>query len=635
MSTTTTNLGLVKPGYNDAADIADINNNMDIIDDAYADQNTSIAGKEPILAKGSLIGTSSDTVDLDDYKDTGYYFVTVNDYTYNAPVLAGNYGYFEVMKMNTGITLQRFTLFGNNNTITAANTYVRYYTNSQWYNWKLVSANTASLENMIWGGDDIRFRTDSGDLSDDLPYPISKASSTFTGSKSCLRYNRNGLRWTDDSSIASETGKYTVFNLGYVPNLYPFTVTFYFKGGSYYFDAVSATVTSDTGDFRVDRSDLHAGCIRTTFSANENYKTLQWVVGHGTNSDAYDAPYIYDMASMYVVAIRCEQGSRQYTNQEMKSMLSAKESLYDRYLSEKITTESANVLTKGDLNSGDLDNYTTNGLYFVTIGENVSHAPVSMGNFGYLEVWKMSNDALMQRFTLFETNGLNQAGATFLRYKNLDTWYDWVRPNDNLAQNIIFGGDDLSLRYSDSTVHTYPIYPIEDLDTTYSNMAYPLAADNKGFLWFSSNTTIYEERNKYATYKLCDVNGTYPIAVSILLKNGNNYVTRTATAIVTDANNNFPIMYGTHRVGYLHVVDGELRWYIGRSVLGNGEIYDAEGLYQYGADGRIVAIHCEYGNRVYNKDEMVRMLSQKENQIIQYVDQRINQVLDSINGTGT
>lgn len=43
MATTTTNYGLTKPGYGDAADIADINENMDAIDDALDAKDRSLA----------------------------------------------------------------------------------------------------------------------------------------------------------------------------------------------------------------------------------------------------------------------------------------------------------------------------------------------------------------------------------------------------------------------------------------------------------------------------------------------------------------------------------------------------------------------------------------------------------------
>lgn len=43
MATTTTNLGLTKPAYSDTADIADINGNMDIIDQAIAGTDNAIA----------------------------------------------------------------------------------------------------------------------------------------------------------------------------------------------------------------------------------------------------------------------------------------------------------------------------------------------------------------------------------------------------------------------------------------------------------------------------------------------------------------------------------------------------------------------------------------------------------------
>ena len=45
MATYSSNLNLKKPGYSDPADIADINNNMDIIDTAVDNNSGSMADK--------------------------------------------------------------------------------------------------------------------------------------------------------------------------------------------------------------------------------------------------------------------------------------------------------------------------------------------------------------------------------------------------------------------------------------------------------------------------------------------------------------------------------------------------------------------------------------------------------------
>lgn len=636
MSTTTTNLNLVKPGYADAADIGDINGNMDILDAAYASQSADILAREPILAKGALIGTASSYIDLDTYFDTGYYFVTVNSYIYNAPVAASAYGYFEVLKMTNNVTMQRFTKFGDNTSTTAADTYVRYYTNNTWYDWTLISNSHSGTENMIWGGDDLRFHTDSTTTTTDLPYPFTKAGSTYTGSASCLGYNRDGITWNSgDSTISGETDKYCTYNLGYVPAIYPFTVTMYFKQGSYYGHRLRAVVNSDSDMSQLlgSGSTEHAGYVKTVAISGSvtTHRILQWVIGKSSTMSAdYDGRYLYNVSGSYVVAIRCDSGDKQYNEQDMQSFMSSKETLYDKYLGDKIVTQATATLTKGELGNVNLNSYNTTGLYYVTVGSGTSNAPVASGNYGYLEVWKMADGALIQRFTLKGNNGLANTGATFVRFYAGSTWYNWVRLNDKLTENLILGGNELSGRYTDDNVHIDPPYPIVEESTTYSNQAECIATDKNGMLWNGDNATISTERNKNTTYTLCEVSGNYPISVTFLLKNSGSYVNTVATATVTSSSGNYPVLSGTSRLGYLKISSGKLQWVVGRSAVDNDQIYDAYFLYNLGSGARIAAIHCEYGDRVYTKDEMIKMLSKRDLKMMQYTDKTAKSIYDNL-----
>ena len=51
MASSTTNLGLVKPAYNEAADVAVINGNMDIIDTAVTKNKTASDVKSDAVFK--------------------------------------------------------------------------------------------------------------------------------------------------------------------------------------------------------------------------------------------------------------------------------------------------------------------------------------------------------------------------------------------------------------------------------------------------------------------------------------------------------------------------------------------------------------------------------------------------------
>lgn len=86
--------------------------------------------KADSLMKGSL----SSGTDLNDIKNIGVYWVPRGGIT-NAPTSA--YGVLEVFKAaSTSNIIQRFTQYGDNNTATQYDTYIREFTNGQWYQWK-------------------------------------------------------------------------------------------------------------------------------------------------------------------------------------------------------------------------------------------------------------------------------------------------------------------------------------------------------------------------------------------------------------------------------------------------------------------------------------------------------------------
>jgi len=87
-------------------------------------------GMQSALSLGALAN-----VDLDDYKENGFYWVSQTGVT-NKPV--SNFGYLEVIKPST--TIQIFTCFGSNSTVTRGDTYVRFFANNQWYDWVKIAS---------------------------------------------------------------------------------------------------------------------------------------------------------------------------------------------------------------------------------------------------------------------------------------------------------------------------------------------------------------------------------------------------------------------------------------------------------------------------------------------------------------
>lgn len=92
-----------------------------------------------------MFGSLPSGTDLDTLKTTGFYWVPNTGIT-NTPV-SGAYGVLEVLQVAQGTWLQRYTRYGSNTVQTQYEVYVREWTNSQWYNWRNVTAvdNTCSI----------------------------------------------------------------------------------------------------------------------------------------------------------------------------------------------------------------------------------------------------------------------------------------------------------------------------------------------------------------------------------------------------------------------------------------------------------------------------------------------------------
>lgn len=631
MSSTTPNLHLVKPSYNDIADIGDINGNMDLIDSAYASMSTSITNidnsKEPILTKGSLVGSSQAPIDLNDYKETGLYFVTVNAYIDNAPVAPTSYGYLEVLKSTSGATLQRFTRYASSGSSVAGNTYIRNYANSAWQDWVLLNSNVSNSTNMLYGGDDLRYKIE-GSASVDLSYPFSKYSSTYSDGKCCVAYTRSGLVWNSSGAVMTETDKYSVINLCVVPGeTFPLTVTFYVydmrtmpnptkKKFKATFNSANTTPILGAG---------HLGYLKMLSTGDQFIRTLQWVIGRSETED-YDGKVLYDEGGN-VIAIHVESGTRDYSIDELESMLNGKETRFNRYVDETVQSVSETVLTKGQAVGTNLNDYITNGIYYIVTDSSSQHVPVAMGINGYLEIWKASDTTIMQRFTT------EDGTKSFIRCRTNSTWSSWVLMNDNLTANLLWGGDDLRNRYNTSGIsYTTPPDPIKVSSTTYSNSATCIGADDGGLLWQRSVPEIVDERNKYTVYNLCEVNGTYPITVTFLISYQGTYHAL-ASATITDSTSKPNVWGGAtrdKRLGYLQVTNGKLQWVIGRSESQGYANYDAEMLYSLGSDGRIEEIRCEYSDRMYTKDEMIKLMNPTGGQVAGYINSKIDAVYDTV-----
>lgn len=116
----------------------------DIIDDTTtaADKVWSSEKVETELGtkQDDLEGGLLSSVNLNDLITNKNYWVSRTSIT-NAPVDA--FGYLEVIRVHTTSTgyilMQRFTRFGADNLAERAETYVRFYSNSQWYSWNKVA----------------------------------------------------------------------------------------------------------------------------------------------------------------------------------------------------------------------------------------------------------------------------------------------------------------------------------------------------------------------------------------------------------------------------------------------------------------------------------------------------------------
>lgn len=81
----------------------------------------------------NLTGGGITSGDLNNFRKTiNLWLAGLNNFS-NAPISSG-YGVLEVIECSPTTTLQRFTQYASSGT-NMCRTYVRYYTNNQWYTW--------------------------------------------------------------------------------------------------------------------------------------------------------------------------------------------------------------------------------------------------------------------------------------------------------------------------------------------------------------------------------------------------------------------------------------------------------------------------------------------------------------------
>lgn len=154
MSTHTINYNLVKPGYSDTADIADINGNMDAIDtklkevedntaentDDITSLGTDLAtlsatvtglstGKQDILTRGTVAANTN----LNTVSDSGYYWL--NSTYGNLPHTGSAAGVLEVIAPSSFVVMQKYTRF-QGSSYAVYQIFFRLRVDGTWYPWK-------------------------------------------------------------------------------------------------------------------------------------------------------------------------------------------------------------------------------------------------------------------------------------------------------------------------------------------------------------------------------------------------------------------------------------------------------------------------------------------------------------------
>jgi len=89
---------------------------------------TALSAQEDLEGNALTSGT-----DLNNLTTNKNYWVPNSGIT-NVPV-ASRYGYLEVIRTGGGSYMQRFTIYGNNSATDRGTTWIRFYINSQWYDW--------------------------------------------------------------------------------------------------------------------------------------------------------------------------------------------------------------------------------------------------------------------------------------------------------------------------------------------------------------------------------------------------------------------------------------------------------------------------------------------------------------------
>lgn len=126
--------------------ITDGQSGNEIIDDTTTSANKVWSSQKTdteIQAVASVVATKQDdlscgqltNVDLNDYKDNGFYWVTQTNVS-NKP--ATNFGYLIVAHPST--VIQIFICHANDTTVTRGDMYVRFYANNQWYGWNKIAS---------------------------------------------------------------------------------------------------------------------------------------------------------------------------------------------------------------------------------------------------------------------------------------------------------------------------------------------------------------------------------------------------------------------------------------------------------------------------------------------------------------
>lgn len=132
------------PSYEVPTDAVVYWNSEDPIPEGYeasSNPNQALFDSKQDRVEGGSLTDANTTYNLNDYGGSNKnYWVNLARCT-NAPASTG-YGVLEVIKFisSSSACLQRFTKFGTGTDSTRGDTFIRYFTNNQWYAWQKITA---------------------------------------------------------------------------------------------------------------------------------------------------------------------------------------------------------------------------------------------------------------------------------------------------------------------------------------------------------------------------------------------------------------------------------------------------------------------------------------------------------------